>query len=144
MAAALALVGGGVAAAAQAMPEGTAGPHADGTGTTPLGYDVRPAGDQTTLGDLPLGSALSPDGSLLLVSNDGQGTQSLQVVDTATSKVVQTISYKKPAGLFMGLAFSPDGSRAYASGGGDGTIHVYDVAGGRLTEAAPITLPATS
>ncbi len=105
------------------------------------GYDVRPAGTQTTLGDLPLGSALSPDGSLLVVSNDGQGTQSLQVVDTATSTVVQTIEYKRPAGLFMGVAFSPDGKRVYASGGGQQKIHVYDVAGDRLTETTSVDLP---
>jgi YVTN family beta-propeller protein len=139
---ALALIGGGSAAAAQLLrADDTAGPHADGTGTTPLGYHVAPAGTQTALGDLPLGSALSTDGSRLLVSNDGQGTQSLQVVDTATSQVVQTITYKRPAGLFLGVAYSPDGSRAYASGGGEQKIHVYDVAGGQLTETAPILLP---
>ncbi|MGZ4465446.1 MAG: alkaline phosphatase family protein [Nocardioides sp.] len=143
--AALALVGGGTAVAvAQQAPTRQAGPRADGTAVTPLGYDVKPAGSQTTLGDLPLGSALSPDGKLLLVSNDGQGTQSLQVVDTATSQVVQTIPYTHPAGLFVGVAFSPDGSTAYASGGGDQTIHVYDVSGGRLTEKAPIQLPTTN
>ena len=138
--AALSLVGGGIAAA-RTLPSREAGPRSDGTAVTPLGYDVRPAGAQTALGDLPLGAALSPDGATLLVSNDGQGTQSLQVVDTATSRVVQTIPYARPAGLFVGLAFSPDGTHAYASGGGDQTIHVYDVSGGRVTEVDPIELP---
>jgi YVTN family beta-propeller protein len=140
-AAALALTGAGTIAAAATL---TAGPHQDGTATTPLGYQVAPAGSQTTLGDLPLASALSPDGKTMLVSNDGQGTQSLQVVDAHTSKVLQTISYTHPAGLFSGLAFSPDGTKAYAAGGGDNTIHVYDVAGQKLTETTPIALPKTN
>ncbi len=144
IAATVALVGSGAAAAAQSFTSREAGPREDGTGVTPLGYDVRPAGTQTTLGDLPLGTALSPDGSLLLVSNDGQGTQSLQVVDTSTSQVVQTLPYSRPHGLFMGLAFSPDGTRAYASGGGDQLIHVYDVSGDHLTEAASLKLPKTN
>lgn len=133
-----------VAGAAGAAATGLiAGPQGDGTAITPVGYRVTPAGRQTTLGDLPLAMRLSPDGKTLLVSNDGQGDQSLQVVDPQTSKVVQTISYPAPKSVFAGLAFSPDGSTAYASGGGDEQVHVYRVAGGRLTEGNPITLPAT-
>ncbi len=138
-AAGLLALGTGVAVAATLV----AGPQGDGTAVTPVGYRVTPAGRQTTLGDLPLGMALSPDGGMLLVSNDGQGTQSLQVVDPRTSQVRQTIAYASPQSLFAGLGFSPDGSRAYASGGGDEQIHTYAVSGGRLTETAPIALPAT-
>ncbi len=136
------VVAGGAATAAQLATH--AGPSGDGTALTPGGYRVTPAGTQTELGDLPLGTALSPDGSTLLVSNDGQGEQSLQVVDTATSTVVQTLTYASPQALFVGLAFSPDGSKAYASGGGQQVVHVYDVRGGRLTETAPVTLPTTN
>ena len=77
------VVGGGAATAARLATH--AGPQSDGTAVTPVGFKVTPAGTQTTLGDLPLTTALSPDGRTMLVSNDGQGTQSLQVVDTATS-----------------------------------------------------------
>ncbi|MGZ6793007.1 MAG: beta-propeller fold lactonase family protein, partial [Mycobacteriales bacterium] len=139
--AALAVAGGAATAATMTKH---AGPSGDGTAVTPLGYRVTPAGDQTTLGDLPLATALSPDGKTMLVSNDGQGTQSLQVVDTATSKVVQEIDYKAPQGLYSGLAFSPDGKTAYAAGGGQNVVHVYDVSGSHLTEKASLTLPATN
>jgi YVTN family beta-propeller protein len=139
--AALALVGGAATAATMRLQ---AGPAGDGTAVTPVGYQVTPAGDQTTLGDLPLATALSPDGKTMLVSNDGQGTQSLQVVDTATSKVVQEIDYTSPQGLFSGLAFSPDGKTAYAAGGGQNVVHTYDVSGGKLTEKAPLDLPTTN
>ena len=140
---ALALVAaGGAATAAQLATH--AGPRPNGTAVTPVGFKVTPAGTQTPLGDLPLTTALSPDGKTMLVSNDGQGTQSLQVVDTATSKVVQTLEYATPKALFVGLAFSPDGTKAYAGGGGQQVVHAYDVQGGRLTETTPYALPKTN
>ena len=99
-----------------------AGPGNDGTGVTPIGYTVTPAGKQTNLGDLPLGAVSSPDGRWLVVSNDGQGVQSLQVIDTTTSKVTQTLPYPAPQALFAGLAFARDGKTLYASGGGNNLI----------------------
>ncbi len=134
-------LGAGVAAAATNT---AAGPQGDGTAITPVGYRVTPAGHQTNLGDLPLGLRMSPDGRTILVSNDGQGAQSLQVLDANTSQVVQTIAYPAPQSLFYGLAFSPHGSTAYASGGGDEQIHVYKVSARHLTESAPINLPSVS
>lgn len=131
----------GVAATAALVQ---AGPQADGSGVTPVGYRVTPAGHQTNLGDLPIGLALSPDGNTLLASNDGQGTQSLQVINPQTSAVAQTISYAAPESLFVGLAFNPTGTAAYASGGGDEHIHVYSVASSHLTEQAPIQLPTST
>ncbi len=137
----LVLLTGGIAAATSAVF--TVGPKADGTGLTPVGYTVTPVGLQTDLDNLPFGSALSPDGRLMLVSNDGQGQQSLQVVDTATSRVLQTLAYDSPEALYQGVAFSPGGKYAYASAGGNNKIRRYTVAGQRLTEMAPIALPTT-
>ncbi|MGB8651917.1 MAG: bifunctional YncE family protein/alkaline phosphatase family protein [Mycobacteriales bacterium] len=136
----LSLLGATAAIASGAVT--TAGPRPDGTAVTPLGHRITPAGRQSRLGDLPLGSALSPDGRTLLVSNDGQGTQSLQVVDARSGAVRQTLPYSAPASLFVGVAFSPDGRTAWASGGGDGTIHRYGVAAGHVTESAPLTVGA--
>jgi YVTN family beta-propeller protein len=120
------------------------GPRSDGTGVLPSGYAVTPAGEQTRLGDLPLGAAASPDAHWLVVSNDGEGTQSLQVIDTATGTVTQTVAYRKPEAVFTGLAFSGDGHRLYASGAGNNKIRTFDVANGTLTETAPLVLPSTS
>ncbi|MFZ0877012.1 MAG: YncE family protein, partial [Pseudonocardiaceae bacterium] len=121
-----------------------AGPAGDGTGVTPIGYTVTPAGKQTNLGDLPLGAVSSPDGRWLVVSNDGQGAQSLQVIDTTTSKVTQTLPYPAPKALFVGLVFAPDGKTLYASGGGNNIIRRFTVTGGTLTEGTPIPLPTTN
>src|SRR5947207_2679317 len=122
-----------------------AGPRGDGTAVTPAGFLVTPAGAQTTLGGLPLGAATSPDGGHLLVSNDGQGTQSLQVVDSDDGDVIQTIAYPAPEALFFGVAYSPDGHKAYASAGGNNKVRTYTVDGqGKLTEGAPLPLPTTN
>ena len=105
------------------------------------GWFLTPAGKQIEMGDRPLGIAESPDEKTLLVSNNGQSTQSLMVVDRATDKVVQTISYVAPEALYIGVAFSPDGKHAYASAGGNNKIRVYDVEGQQLSETDSIELP---
>ena len=133
--------GAALALAARGRP---AGPRADGTAVLPVGYRVTPAGDRVTLGNMPLDSAVSPDGRQLVVVNAGQGTQSVQVVDVATRTLVQTLPYVRPSAVYAGVAFSPDGSRLYVSGGGTNVVHSYAVAGGRLTEGTPITLPTTA
>ena len=133
---------GGIAAAA--IVPTVAGPQADGTAVTPVGQRVTPTGRQTSLGDLPLNSALSPDGKTLLVTNNGQGTQSLQVVDVAAGTVTQTIPYSSPESLYMGLAWSHDGTKAFASAAANSKIRTYSYAGGVLTEGASLPLPTTA
>jgi YVTN family beta-propeller protein len=126
-----------------------AGPQGDGTAITPIGWRVTPAGKQIELqtgavyADRPYGVAQSPDGHHLLISSDGQSTESLMLVDETTGAIEQAIPYTSPSALFIGVAYSPDGKKAYASGGGQNVIHRYDVASnGQLTETAPITMPA--
>ena len=120
---------------------GHAGPQGDGTAVTPTGWNVTPAGRQVTLGERPYGLARSPDGSTLLVSNDGVGEQSLMVVDAASGGIRQKLSYPAPEALFLGVVYSPDGKHAYASAGQNDEIHAYDVgAEGTLTEKDPIPL----
>jgi YVTN family beta-propeller protein len=118
----------------------TAGPQADGTAVTSYNWTLTPAGKQIQLGDFPMGSVISPDHKYIIVSNDGQGTQSLQVVNAKTQKVVQTISYEAPEALYLGVAFSPDGKTVYASAGGNNKIRVYSFNDGHLTEQSPIQM----
>jgi YVTN family beta-propeller protein len=128
-------------AAAAGTRSGHPGPQQDGTAVTSNGWTTTPVGRQVQLGERPYGSALSPDGRTLLVSNDGQWRQSVQVVDTGSGTVRQTIPYLTPEALWIGVAFSPDGRHAFASAGGNNKIRVYDVAGQRLTERDPIAVP---
>ena len=121
------------------------GPNGHGQAVLVTNWTVSPAGHQTPLGDFPVNAILSPDGSRLLVSNDGAGVQSLQVVDTATRSVIQTIPYYAPHSLFVGLAYSPDGTRAYASGGGENVVHTFGVkADGTLIAGGDIALGTTA
>jgi YVTN family beta-propeller protein len=142
----------GVAAAVLAVAVGAvavnglvAGPRADGTGVTPNGWLIDPAGTQVEVGGHPYGIALNPDGSKILLSNDHQGTQSLIAVDAANRSVSQTIPYAGPQALYLGVVYAPNGQRAYASAGGNDKVRTYDVAaGGGLTETSPIPFPARS
>jgi len=118
----------------------SAGPGENNMGYTPYNTALTPVGQQITLGNFPMGGALSPDGNYLIVSNDGQGTQSLQVVDTKKIKIVQTIEYKSPESLYLGVAFSPDGKTLYASAGGNNKICKYTFINGQLTEKPAIQL----
>ena len=108
------------------------------------GWVLTPADDQIEVGDRPMDVALSPDGSYLAVSNDGQGVQAVMLVDTDAGEVVHTTTYESPEALFVGVAFSPDGSRLYASAGANNKVRVYDVGDGELSERDPIRLEPSS
>ncbi len=134
------LAGGALAFGALATTQ-HAGPQGDGTAVTSYGWRVTPAGTQTTLADKPYNAVLSPDGGHLLVTNNGVGDQALQVIDTATGAVTQSIHYTAPDALFVGVVYSPDGTHAYASAGDNSLVRTYTVAAdGSLTEGDPIQL----
>src|SRR5213593_818353 len=119
---------------------GRIGPQPDGTGVTPNHWMLTPAGLQVEVGDRLLGMAATPDGRYLLISNNGQGVQSLVLVDTSTHKVIQAIPYATPEALFLGVVVAPDGRRVYAAAGGNNKIRVYDFDGRALAERDPISL----
>src|SRR3989454_2864193 len=119
---------------------GRIGPQPDGTGVTPNHWMLTPAGLQVEVGDRPLGMAATPDGRYLVISNNGQGVQSLVLLDTSTHKVIQAIPYTTPEALFLGVVVTPDGRRVYASAGGNNKIRVYDFDGRALAERDAISL----
>src|SRR4051794_21736600 len=85
-----------------------------GTGQVllPNGWKLSPAGRSLTLGDLPLNMQLSTSGKLLAVTNNGQSTQSLQLIDPKTEKLLDERVLAKS---WYGLAFSRDEKHLYAS-----------------------------
>lgn len=119
---------------------GRVGPHPVATGETPDHWQLTPAGLQVEIGDRPMGMTVTPDGRYLLVSNNGQGVQSLVLFDTYTDKVVQEVPYASPEALFLGVAVSRDGSRVYASAGANDKIRVYDLGEQGLQERKSIML----
>nr|WP_223649507.1 alkaline phosphatase family protein [Hymenobacter psoromatis] len=101
----------------------------------PNGWSLTPAGTALPLGDLPLNMQLAPDGKMLAVTNNGQSTQTIQLIDPASEKLLDERVIGK---AWYGLAFGPKGDKLYASGGNDNIILAYPTAGRKL--GAPDTL----
>ncbi len=92
--------------------------------TLPNGWQLSPAGRSLPLGDLPLNMAVSKSKKLLAVTNNGQSTQSLQLIDAASEKIIAVTEIDKS---WMGIVFSGDEKYLYASGGNDNRIVKYRV-----------------
>jgi len=95
----------------------------------PNGWSLTPVGKSLQLGDLPLNIAVSPSKKYLAVTNNGQSTQSLQLIDVKSEKVRSTVVIPKS---WYGLKFSADEKFLYASGGNDNWILKYAVQNNRL------------
>ncbi|AYL97457.1 bifunctional YncE family protein/alkaline phosphatase family protein [Mucilaginibacter celer] len=95
----------------------------------PNGWKLSPAGRSLPLGDLPLNMQLSSTGRLLAVTNNGQSTQSIQLIDPKNEKLLDEQVIKKS---WYGLAFSRDEKKLYASGGNDNWILIYNINDNKL------------
>ena len=73
--------------------------------TLPTGWKLSPVGSSITLGDLPLNISIAPNQKLAAVTNNGQSTQSIQLIDLKTQQVVDTKIIGK---AWLGLIFSAD------------------------------------
>ena len=105
--------------------------------TLPNGWSLSPLGRSLPLGDLPLNMAVSPTGNRLAVTNNGQSTQSIQLIDPAGGTVLSQVIIRKS---WVGLRFSPDGKTLLASGGNDNRILIYSTAGDQLTKIDSVVL----
>ena len=103
----------------------------------PNGWHLSPAGRSLPLGDLPLNLAVSSSKKWIAATNNGQGVQSLQLIDAAKEKVVDNIVI--PASWY-GLKFSADENFLYASGGNDNRILKYAIINNKLKLADSILL----
>ncbi|HLX90098.1 MAG TPA: bifunctional YncE family protein/alkaline phosphatase family protein [Puia sp.] len=103
----------------------------------PNGWSLTPVGSSLQLGDLPLNIAVSASGKLMAVTNNGQSTQSIQLIDVKNRKRLDSIDVPKS---WLGLKFSADEKSLYASGGNDNWILRYSIDGNRLLVADSIRL----
>ena len=113
--------------------------HAQQTVTLPNGWQLSPAGKSLPLGDLPLNMAVSKSKKLMAVTNNGQSTQSLQLIDVQTEKILDNIEIAKS---WLGLQFSSDEKYLYASGGNDNWILQYAIVKNKLQLKDSISLGA--
>jgi len=104
----------------------------------PNGWKLSPAGHKSLqLGDLPLNIQISSSGKLMAVTNNGQSTQSVQLIDARNQTLLDTRVIDKS---WYGLAFSNDEKKLYASGGNNNCIVVYPIADGKFGKADTIRL----
>jgi len=97
--------------------------------TLPNGWGLSPVGNQIPLGDLPLNIALSPDLKYAAVTNNGQSTQSIQLIQLKDQKLLDTYQVGKS---WLGLVFGENGKTLYASGGNDNFIIRFDIRNNKL------------
>ncbi len=95
----------------------------------PNGWSLSPAGRSLPLGDLPLNMALSLSKKLLAVTNNGQSTQTIQLINPATEKILDNIEI---AASWYGLKFSADEKSLFVSGGNNNWIVKYAIIGNKL------------
>lgn len=105
--------------------------------TLPNGWKLSPAGRSFSLGDLPLNIAVGKVGRYAAVTNNGQSTQQIQLIDIKKEQVIDSLVIEKS---FYGLEFSANEQKLYASGGHDNRIMVYDVRDGKLIKTDSISL----
>jgi YVTN family beta-propeller protein len=103
----------------------------------PNGWSLTPVGKSLTLGDLPLNIVVSPSKKYLAVTNNGQSTQTIQLIDAVHYRMLSEITIPKS---WLGLAFSSDEKFLYASGGNDNLIVKYRISNNILTESGRIKL----
>ena len=95
----------------------------------PNGWSLTPVGKSLPLGDLPLNIAVSSSKKFIAVTNNGQSLHSLQLIDTRTDKILDSVVIPK---AWYGLKFSADEKFLYASGGNDNWILQYAVQNNKL------------
>ncbi|MFA6087699.1 bifunctional YncE family protein/alkaline phosphatase family protein [Mucilaginibacter sp.] len=103
----------------------------------PNGWKLSPAGRSLPTGDLPLNMQLSTSGHLLAVTNNGQSTQSVQLIDPQTEKVLDT---KELGKSWYGLVFSHNEKELFVSGGYDNWILDFHLQDNKLGKADTIRL----
>jgi YVTN family beta-propeller protein len=95
----------------------------------PNGWSLTPVGKSLPLGDLPLNIAVSSTKKYIAVTNNGQSTQSIQLIDPKTEKILDNVVVPKS---WFGLKFSADEKMLYASGGNDNWILQYAIQNDKL------------
>lgn len=86
---------------------------APSTGLLPNGHQLTPAGTSVTLGNLPMGGAVTADGKYLWTVSAGFDSNDVRIVDTATNSVCQILELPGASG---GITLDSAHQLAYVSG----------------------------
>lgn len=103
----------------------------------PNGWSVTPVGKSLPLGDLPLNIAVSRSNRYAAVTNNGQSTQTIQLLDARNDRELDKVVISKSWG---GLVFSADEQSLYVSGGDNNWIVRYAITNEKLVPRDTIKL----
>ncbi len=103
----------------------------------PNGWSLSPAGNSLRLGDLPLNIQQSHNHQFLALTNNGQSTQSIQLIDAKSDKILDEKPLKT---AWYGLQFSENDKKLYVSGGNENIILIYPIVKQKIGDADTITL----
>jgi YVTN family beta-propeller protein len=103
----------------------------------PNGWSLTPVGKSLPLGDLPLNIAVSKNHRYAAVTNNGQSTQTIQLLDARTDQQLDNVVVSRSWG---GLVFSDNEQDLYASGGDNNWILHYTIANSKLLATDTIKL----
>jgi len=81
--------------------------------------------------------AVSPSGKIAAVTNNGESTQTIQLIDVRQGIVMDSVEIAKS---WLGLAFTNNNKYLYVSGGNDNRIIKYSVNKGRLSGSDTIVI----
>lgn len=105
----------------------------------PNGWSLTPAGKSLPLGDLPLNIAISSRHRYAAVTNNGQSTQTIQLIDAKDDQVLDEVVIHRSWG---GIVFSADEKYLYVSGGNDNCIQQYAIRKNKLVATDTFKLGA--
>ncbi len=103
----------------------------------PNNWKLSPIGKQLPLADLPLNIVISPNKKFAAITNNGQSTEGIHLVDIAKQTVLDYVTTPKS---WYGLSFSADNQYLYASGGNDNWIMKYKIEANKLKQVDTIVL----
>ena len=103
----------------------------------PNGWSLTPVGKSLPLGDLPLNIAISKNHRFAAVTNDGESTQTIQLLDAVADRELDKVEI---SGAWGGLVFSADERSLYVSGGDNNWIVRYDISNKKLNAQDTIKL----
>lgn len=103
----------------------------------PNGWSLTPVGKSLPLGDLPLNIAVSSSQRYAAVTNNGQSTQTIQLLDAKKGIELDKIVISRSWG---GLAFSSDESSLYVSGGDNNWVIRYSIMHDKLIAGDTLVL----
>src|SRR4051794_17340203 len=98
-----------------------------GTVLLPNGWSLKPAGQQSLLGDFPVVVVENPAEPVLAVLHAGYGEHEVITLDANKSRVIGRTALPE---TFGGLVWSKDGKTLYVGGGWSDVIYKFDHAAG--------------